>query len=269
MNRSANSNILYKLHPLQWSVVALFILNLVVPFAPSGDDVIPELQVADVGEILLISTPATEDMHSLEEQFVLPTSDMAMIEPNNSMPHQSPVIVANQSIEVQPLPEVDVEIPVNKQLLCYEIGPITDDEMEGYFRDVLMPKGMALQTQMVKHQEPIGFWVFIPPLRSKALGRLKVEEIKLKGVKDVVLLTRNNPRYAISLGIYHDKKFATKRLLEIEALGFEAKLDVRYKSLDEKWLFVEVEKRDDIIREQWDSALANYPAASLRTRECN
>ena len=269
MNRqSSNSNFLYKLHPLQWSAVALLILNMVAPFAPSGDAFVPELQVADVGEILLISSPTVES-DLAEDEIVLSINQSSADVLLNNAPHNPLPTMANHGIAAEPLPEFELSIPETKQLLCYEVGPIVSQEMEDFFRNVLMPKGMALETHVVKHQEPIGFWVFIPPFRSKALGRLKVEEIKLKGVEDVVLLTRNNPRYAISLGIYNDKKFATKRLLEIESLGFEAKLDVRYKSVDEKWLFVEVEKRDDISTTQWDSLLANYPPVRLRTRECH
>jgi len=266
MNRqNANPNFLYKLHPLQWSVVALLILNLVAPFAPSDNEPSLEQIDEDMGNIVLISDESGALSHESVEQALL-------VEPSehtiaSSQMHTNPRML---NAELTLFPETNMEAPAQEtdKLVCYEIGPLVTEEMEEFLKKTLMPKGMALEINIVKQKEKIGYWVFIPPLRSKALGRLKVEEIKLKGVKDVVLLTKNKPRYSISLGIFNDEKFATQRLLKIQALGFNAKQEVRYKSLDEKWMFIEVAEKDDIKPEEWQDLLVNYQPVKFRSQEC-
>jgi len=268
--QNANTNLLYKLHPLQWSVVALLILNIVALFAPSGDEATTDEPLIDVGDLVLItdSDYTVDEIADSPSVKVLPphVGDNTLVQSlaiqNNLVPHtqSQPEFVSHSQIDIAPV--------VEERLVCYEIGPIISEEVESFFQKALMPKGMALETNVVKHQEPIGYWVFMPPLRSKALGRLKVEEIKLKGVKDVVLLTKNKPRYAISLGIFKEEKFAKQRLLKIQSIGFDAKMEVRYKSLDEKWMFIEVAEKDNISIEEWDALIANHQAIEFRPQDC-
>ncbi len=266
MNRqNANSNFLYKLHPLQWSVVALLILNFVAPFAPSGNDISVEQINEDMGNIALISDNSGALSHiPIEQALQVEPSEYAI---TSSQLHTNPRTLNN---ELALISEMTMEAPIQgtDKLVCYEIGPLVSEEMEDFLKKTLMPKGMALEKNIVKQREKIGYWVFIPPLRSKALGRLKVEEIKLKGVEDVVLLIKNKPRYSISLGIFNEKKFATQRLLKIQALGFDAKQEVRYKSLDEEWLFIEVAEKDDIKPQEWEDLLVNYQPVKFRSQEC-
>ena len=266
MNRqNANPNFLYKLHPLQWSVVALLILNLVAPFAPSGDKLSLEQLDEDMGNIVLISDNSGALSDDSVEQTLLVESSEDVIA--SSQMHTNPRML-NTELTLFSETKMEASVPAADKLICYEIGPLVTEETEEFLKKMLMPKGMALEINTVKQQEKIGYWVFIPPLRSKALGRLKVEEIKLKGVKDVVLLTRNEPRYSISLGIFNDEKFAIQRLLKIQALGFDAQQEVRYKSLDEKWMFIEVAEKDDIKPEEWEDLLVNYQPIKFRSQEC-
>jgi len=270
MNRlNANTNILYKLHPMQWSVVALLVLNLIAPFAPSEDESALDLMLEDIGHVELVDSLLLSDEN-------IELSAKGLVASETTMPPQEIQHSLSTDVSINPqlmleeevLSGIGIHKSQEEKLICYEIGPVTSNEVEAGLKRVLMPKGMALDMSVVKHQEAIGYWVFLPPLRSKALGRLKVEEIKLKGIRDVVLLTKNNPKFAISLGIFETKKFATKRLLEIQSLGFDAKLETRYKSLDEKWMVVEVAERDDNSMEAWDELVGNYQPIEIRQIDC-
>ena len=116
-----------------------------------------------------------------------------------------------------------------------------------------------------RSEDNLGYWVFIPPLRSRALGRLKVEELKLKGFTDVVLLSRNEPINAVSLGVFKDQKNAYQLLNKAQSLGFEAKMDIRKQSLGEMWLAVEVRQQKDLDEAGWAELLVNYPNVQIHS----
>jgi len=119
-----------------------------------------------------------------------------------------------------------------------------------------------------RSDENLGYWVFIPPLRSKPLARLKVEELKLNGFNDVVLLTRNEPINAVSLGVFADQKNAYKHMLRAQSLGFDAKMDIRNQSLGEMWLSVEVSQGKDLDDEGWGELIKDYPHVQVHAVNC-
>lgn len=152
--------------------------------------------------------------------------------------------------------------------LCYELGPLKTNDERDKLQNLVEIKGMYASIKYNRSHENLGYWVFIPALRSRALGRLKVEELKLKGFKDVVLLSRNEPVNAVSLGVYDDQKNAYKQLLRAQSLGFDAKLDIRYQSLGEMWLSVEVSKHKDLGNAGWTELTKDYPHVQIHSVNC-
>lgn len=158
--------------------------------------------------------------------------------------------------------------PVDEVMMCYELGPFIEKENIDAIQHQLTKHEFGVQRKTDTEKEVTGYWVYLDPERSRALGRLKVEEIKLKGLKDVVLLTQNNPRYAISLGFFKAKEFAHKRLLRAQSLGLNAKMDIRYKNQDYQWLLVEVAENNDMSQQEWLKILHDYKNIELKTVNC-
>lgn len=152
--------------------------------------------------------------------------------------------------------------------ICYEVGPLKSDDEQIKLRNLIEIKGMFASIKYTRSNENLGYWVFIPPLRSKPLARLKVEELKLNGFKDVVLLTRNEPINAVSLGVFKDQKNAYKHMLRAQSLGFDAKMDIRYQSLGEMWLSVEATQGKDLNDEGWGELIKDYPHVQIHSVNC-
>jgi len=152
--------------------------------------------------------------------------------------------------------------------VCYEIGPLKLDDEQIKLQNLVEIKGMFASVKYSRSNENLGYWVFIPPLRSRSLARLKVEELKLNGFNDVVLLTRNEPLNAVSLGVFSDQKNAYKHMLRAQSMGFDAKMDIRYHSLGEMWLSVEVNQGKDLDDEGWGKLIKDYPHVQIHPVNC-
>lgn len=135
-------------------------------------------------------------------------------------------------------PNKVVEVETKPVLMCFEIGPYLNRKQTESVRRELGLLGARVVIETRVKRVAAGYWVFLPPERSAALGRLKVEEIKTKGINDVVLVQKGEPKYAISLGVFKHKNTAERRLEQATSLGYEAKLEQWYTEDPQVWLNV-------------------------------
>jgi len=249
---------LRKISPFLWISILLFVSNLLIYLFPS------------------IIVPAPEV--GLHEKY----PDIVMIEPSLKAADET---VAEKAIEVEEIidkhdakttehePTVADEpiadaISRQEVFVCYELGPAETKPETVYFEETLAGYGISTLLENRPIQKVVGHWVFIPPLRSKALGRLKLEEIKLKGIKDIVLLTKNEPKFAISLGVFNDKKYANRRLLKIQSLGFDAQIGVRHKTVDQYWVLIRTNIKNDLDEMSWSTLIQDYSHIELKSVDC-
>lgn len=189
-------------------------------------------------------------------------------------PNIAPVILINSAEYEEHLARLEQNKKLveeaNRKLnaICYELGGFLEEDNIQEVEHILQKHQMYTERKTNQEKEIIGYWVYLEPERSRALGRLKVEEIKLKGLTDVVLLTHNNPRYAISLGFFKSKGFANKRLLKAQSLGLDAKMAARYKNQDYQWLVVKTNTENDLSQQQWLNILHDYENIELKTVDC-
>lgn len=65
-----------------------------------------------------------------------------------------------------------------------------------------------------------GFWVYVPPLNTRAEADRKVAELKALGVADFYVMQDNNPlRFAISLGVFRTEEAANGYLAQLRRKG--------------------------------------------------
>lgn len=71
--------------------------------------------------------------------------------------------------------------------------------------------------------ESAGWWVYIPPLSSKADADRKVTELRRLGVNDYFIIQEAGPnRFAISLGIFSSEAAAGEHLAGLRAKGLKS-----------------------------------------------
>ncbi len=151
---------------------------------------------------------------------------------------------------------------------CFRVGPLRSEEAVEKLRQEL---GEAQLNAVILSEDPgvvLGHWVYLPPERSLALARLKLEELKTKGLKDVAIVLKGEPKYAISLGVFRNKLTARKRLKRIRAMGYEPEMTLRYRRKPEIWLLVETNEQTEPTEDGWRELLRGFEGVTQQAYDC-
>jgi hypothetical protein len=122
--------------------------------------------------------------------------------------------------------------------VCVEWGPMSDaDRARALTR--LDPLDLGKLLTQRKIEVIANYWVFIPPLASKAATDKRVAELKAQGVRDVLPVEIGPQRLAISLGVYRTEEAAQARLAALQTDGVKtAKVGPRIQSVQQSLLIV-------------------------------
>lgn len=112
------------------------------------------------------------------------------------------------------------------------------------------------------------YWVYIPPLKSKADMDKKVRELKERGITDYSPLPEPGRwRYAIALGVFRTEEAAKKHLASIREKGVRsAQVGEREQRVTQTAFLL----RDptDAQSAQLDKLVSGFPGSELRAMEC-
>ena len=117
---------------------------------------------------------------------------------------------------------------------CYTLGPF-DDERQGDAYSRLRELAEQVQQRQITEQEQYGYQVFIPPLTSLVRARRIAAELKQQGLTDYFIMTGENNRNGISLGLFREKRYASRHLAVVRKKGFEATMEPRYRERVRYW----------------------------------
>ncbi|MEY2632013.1 MAG: hypothetical protein RIR00_667 [Pseudomonadota bacterium] len=111
------------------------------------------------------------------------------------------------------------------------------------------------------------WWVYIPPLPSRAEAERKVAELQRFGVNDYFIMTEAGPnRFAISLGVFSSELAATDRLNALQAVGVKnAKLGQRGRELPQS---IEIRGSGERVQAARQAIAQPQRAPQLKAQEC-
>ena len=105
--------------------------------------------------------------------------------------------------------------------VCVEWGPMSDpDRNRALSRLEPLELGKLLTQRKV--EVIANYWVYIPPLATKAAVDTRVAELKSQGVRDIVPIELGPQRQAISLGVFRTEEAAKARLDALQEQGVKA-----------------------------------------------
>lgn len=113
-----------------------------------------------------------------------------------------------------------------------------------------------------------GYWVYIPPVRSRAEAERKARELQSLGVADFVIIQDATPwRNAISLGIFKTDEAAKNRLAELQAKGVRSAVSSRRENLLKQIAYYVREPGPEIVA-RLAELQREFPGTQVRAVVC-
>ncbi len=111
-------------------------------------------------------------------------------------------------------PPEPVKVVACVELGSFNIGDVTKVEQ------ALEPLSLGARVSQRRVDEVAGYWVYVPPQRSRQVANQKTAELKRLGV-DEFFVVQDDPklRYAISLGVFKSEEAAKARLDQLRSKG--------------------------------------------------
>lgn len=200
-----------------------------------------------------------------------------------SAPAASTVQVANPDSASNPAPAVNPsqepafsQVPAVKPLpvtidqstsICLEWGDFSGADLTRAAEILAaLQLGDKLSQRQIKYEK--GYWVYIPPLKSKTAANKKVSQIKKLGIREYFIVQEPGAmRYAISLGVFKTHEAAMTYLGELNAKGLRsAKVGERASRL--KTTIFMLDNVDDSIGGKLTASGRDFPGSELKNVPC-
>ena len=223
--------------------------------APTHAKEAPATQVHVPADAPEVSTPShqTELSHETSHE----TEAMQHVEPV----HEAAPVHEAESVSGR-------EHSASMTMVCYESGPFVSSSAARKMQKAVSSLGINASIKKKVTREKLGYWVYLKPERSLALSRLKAEEVKVKGIEDVAVVIKSEPKYAISLGVFNNKQTAEARKIKAESLGFQPLLTTRYNSETQRWVQMKMPVDKEPSEEQWRGLLKGKKGIEIKPMEC-
>lgn len=151
--------------------------------------------------------------------------------------------------------------------VCLEWGGFTDAERPAALA-ALEPLQLGRQMSQRKIESTSAYWVFLPPLPSKAAAERRVAELKAEGLKDFFILNDGAQKNAISLGIFKTEDAANKFLDAVREKGVKnARYGARAQTIQQT--FVVLRDPQPAQTERLQQLKAEFSGSEIRIGPCD
>ncbi len=107
----------------------------------------------------------------------------------------------------------DGDRPPRLPSACLEWGSFSGDDVA---RAAAALVKLQLGDKFTQRDNDPDYWVYIPPLKTKADAEKKASELKMRGVADFLIMQDEGPwQFAVSLGIFKTEDAATNYLTQL------------------------------------------------------
>ncbi len=165
----------------------------------------------------------------------------AVAQPAPEEPPMPPVAYADQTAvpALAPFKADEPKPPI--VMACFTLGPLQDEAAAGRMYKALLALGIRAEQRLSERRVLKGYWVFLPPFKSYANARSKVQVLKEKGLDDMYVMGKGEVKNAISLGLFSRKSTATGRLNQVRRIDSAAMMEPRYRVVKDRWLDLTVD----------------------------
>ncbi|HZX72495.1 MAG TPA: SPOR domain-containing protein [Rhodanobacter sp.] len=119
---------------------------------------------------------------------------------------------------------------------CTTLGPFDTPQDLRNARQALTSRAARTRSRQEQTSQTTGWWVYLPAAANRAQALEQARQLGAHDIKDYFVVGSGDQANTISLGLFRDPANARKRLNEIAAAGFAARMGERSESVPEYWL---------------------------------
>jgi hypothetical protein len=146
---------------------------------------------------------------------------------------------------------------------CVEVGPVAAGDAARAEQAVnALAAGLKVASRRV--EEPTRWWVYLPPLATRAAAVQRVAELKKQGVDDSSLVS-DDPQWrnAVSLGLFRSEEAATKRLEDLRRRGVRG-AEVVAREGPAPRVYIQLRDGPEPVRARLGEVREGFPGAEIR-----
>ncbi len=147
---------------------------------------------------------------------------------------------------------------------CYTIGPLSSEMMLENAQDRLRPFASEVRTRETTADMDRGWRVFVPA-NSRSQAVVLTQQLSERGVEDFFIVTSGEFQNTISVGLFEDIENARRRQTSLQALGFDARLQVRRETVSHYWVDYRIDADE---RSPWRFIVRASPGSTQREIPC-
>jgi hypothetical protein len=119
---------------------------------------------------------------------------------------------------------------------CSTLGPfMTTVDMRAAMQ-ALSPHVARIQYREEQVRRSHGYWVYLPAAADREGALDAARRLAARGIHDYYVVTAGDSQNTISLGLFNDQSNAEKRLAQLQALDFAAKVEQRVETEPAYWV---------------------------------
>ena len=239
------------------------------PEIPEEPEVIEESGSAEESEVLedaeISEEPeVVEEPESLEEPEVVEEPESAEepeVVEEPEIPEEPEVVEEPESSEE---PEETVVLAAREN--CIQTDWFDDREVADEAAAWLREQGAAAVAVRSEEQEIIkNYQVYLPPAESREAAVATVRALRGKGVEDLWIIDRGERTYGVSLGVFRNKRYMSRRVAEVEKLGYVVMTTANMRTATEYAVDAQASGERATFDAAWKAA---FPEHEIRDVDC-
>ena len=149
---------------------------------------------------------------------------------------------------------------------CVQAGWFEDRKVADEAAALMRAHGAkALRVRSEEQQIIKNYQVYLPPAGSREAARALVRELRDKGVEDLWIIDRGTQINGVSLGVYRNKRYMSRRVAEVEALGYTVVTAANMRSATEYAIDARAGGERAALDDAWKAA---FPDHEIRDVDC-
>jgi hypothetical protein len=170
-------------------------------------------------------------------------------------------------IEQEAAQEVVIAKTSQDSISCYTLGPFRKEKLVQQLSARMDDEGFQPNTRAIEQTETAGYWVYLPPYKSRKEALAVAGKLAERGVKDYYVVTNDENKNAVSLGLFSEKGRADRRKADIRRYGYKPRSEIRYRDRTYYWVDYQEKGAVPLPEDLWSLIPGEKP--QRLARECN